>query len=107
MKLHRIDIENLNSLYGKHTIDLEEMLGDTALFLIRGETASGKSTIMDAVSLCLFGVTPRLNGKKIKTNRQRPRPESIMSRGTRRCSARIAFSILRGADRTHYQAAWP
>jgi DNA repair protein SbcC/Rad50 len=105
VKLHKIHIENLNSLYGKHDLNLEEMLGETALFLIRGETASGKSTIMDAVSLCLFGVTPRLTGKSVK-NRKKPRPVTIMSRGTKFCLATIEFSILLGSVRTRYQATW-
>ena len=60
MKLHCIRVENLNSLYGEQTLDLDADLAGASLFLIQGPTGSGKSTLMDAVSLALFGTTPRL-----------------------------------------------
>ena len=62
MKLLRIRVENLNSLYGSHDIDLEGVFRGEPLFLITGPTGAGKSTLMDAVSLALFGQTPRLAG---------------------------------------------
>ena len=60
MKLHQLETKNLNSLYGEQKVDLENELGGAPLFLILGPTGSGKSTLMDAISLALFGQTPRL-----------------------------------------------
>ena len=71
MRLRRIIVENLNSLYGRHEVDLERDLGGESLFLIHGPTGSGKSTLMDAVSLALFGVTPRLTKPAERIRRTR------------------------------------
>ena len=60
MKLHRIEVTNINSLYGDQVVDLDGALAGASLFLIQGPTGSGKSTLMDAISLALFGTTPRL-----------------------------------------------
>ncbi|PJB41966.1 MAG: hypothetical protein CO108_12380 [Deltaproteobacteria bacterium CG_4_9_14_3_um_filter_63_12] len=104
MKLHRIELENLNSLYGSHSLDFEEDLGDAPLFLILGPTGSGKSTVLDAVCLALFGQTPRLELRKGQNDTQ---SWHIMSHGTAHCAASLVFSKLdrQGARRT-YRAAW-
>ena len=54
MKLHRIEVTNINSLYGDQVVDLDGALAGASLFLIQGPTGSGKSTLMDAISLALF-----------------------------------------------------
>lgn len=64
MKFLRLEIENLNSLYGAHAIDLENGLEGSPLFLIAGPTGAGKSTLLDAISLALFGATPRLTQRR-------------------------------------------
>ena len=78
MRILRIELKNLNSLYGDHTVDLAGELGEVPLFLVRGPTGAGKSTIMDAVALALYGVTPRLARGKGKAEEA---PRLIMSRG--------------------------
>ncbi|MBU0551744.1 AAA family ATPase, partial [Myxococcota bacterium] len=103
MKLHQINLENLNSLYGEHKLDLEGALGDPPLFLIVGPTGSGKSTLMDAVSLALFGVTPRLSGERGQDHRE---AHHIMSHGTGSCYAEVIFSKLEGGQRARYRARW-
>lgn len=100
MKLHRIRVENLNSLYGKHEVDLDEVLDGSSLFLIHGPTGSGKSTLMDAVSLALFGQTPRLDGSGTAN------PQFAMSRGTGISHASVEFSKWEGAQRERYRATW-
>ena len=60
MKIIRIRIENLASFEGRHDIDFsEEPLRSSGLFTIVGATGSGKSTCLDALSLSLYGTSPR------------------------------------------------
>lgn len=103
MKLLCVEAFNLNSLYGQHTVDFEAALGGASLFLIYGPTGSGKSTIMDAVSLALFGKTPRLHAKQGDPTAD---PRAIMSRGTGECAATLVFSKLEASSRQTYRAKW-
>ncbi len=103
MRLHRIEVLNLNSLYGEQILDLDKDLAGANLFLIHGRTGSGKSTLMDAVSLALFAKTPRLDGNKEKG----AEPATIMSRGTGECRATVEFSKMGShGERLHYRASW-
>ncbi len=104
MKLHKISLCNLNSLYGEHEIDLQNDLHHAPLFLIVGQTGSGKSTVLDAICLALFGQTPRLPRSPGKADTA---PGLIMSHGTGSCEARVEFS-KREADgmRRTYRVAW-
>ena len=104
MKLHRICATNLNSLYGEQIVDLDVDLEGAGLFLIQGPTGSGKSTLMDAVSLGLFGTTPRLNDLRSAS----AIAEQIMSRGAGTARAEVEFSKWgpKGDARVRYRAAW-
>lgn len=56
MKIRKVTIENLNSLRLQTTIDFgESPLADTGLFAITGDTGAGKTTILDAITLALYG----------------------------------------------------
>jgi exonuclease SbcC len=103
VKIHLIETVNLNSLYGAQKVDLDDALAGESLFLIYGPTGSGKSTLMDAVSLALFGATPRLNAKQGNAAFD---PRAIMSRGTWQCSATVVFSKLEDGARQAYRATW-
>ena len=104
MRFHRLEIHNINSLYGKdHVVDFDDELGTAPLFLIMGPTGSGKSTLLDAICLALFGQTPRQRDK----NNPRDIARAVMSRNTGVCSARLEFSRLDPEDgRLRYQAEW-
>ncbi len=103
MKLHRIIVTNLNSLYGEQVVDLDRDLYGAPLFLIQGPTGAGKSTLMDAVSLALFGSTPRLENLA-----SRDVAEQVMSRGTGVAQAQVEFSKRDAASgrRERYRATW-
>ena len=61
MKLKKLTIDNIASI--EHAvIDFDAApLANERLFLITGETGSGKSTIIDCLCLALFNNTPRLS----------------------------------------------
>lgn len=61
MRILSVKLRNLNSLKGDCTIHFdEEPLLSSGLFAITGPTGSGKSTILDAIMLAIYGKTPRL-----------------------------------------------
>jgi exonuclease SbcC len=102
VKLHRIGATNLNSLYGEQTVDLDADLNGASLFLIQGPTGSGKSTLMDAISLALFGTTPRLGALR----NEKAVAEQVMSRGEGNAQAMVEFSKWESGARVRYRATW-
>ena len=64
MKLKRLIIDNIASIeHAEIDFDAAPLDGEH-LFLITGETGTGKSTIIDCLCLALYGETPRLNAAK-------------------------------------------
>ncbi len=87
MKILKLRFNNLNSLYGQWEIDFtsSEYIS-SGIFAIVGSTGAGKSTILDAISLALYGRTPRLSTVSVSTN-------EVMSRGTGACYAEVFFEV--------------
>lgn len=86
MKLLNLTLCNLASFEGEHVIDFSvEPLAGADLFSIVGETGSGKSTILDAICLALYGLAPRFCGAvnfkflTVITNRRRIRNSRPMT----------------------------
>jgi len=86
MKILNLKFKNINSLAGINEIDFTDpkFTGD-GLFAITGKTGAGKSSILDAISLALFGKTPRveITGQN----------NDVMTRGTNDCFSEIAFEV--------------
>ncbi|QBG48885.1 hypothetical protein EGM51_16305 [Verrucomicrobia bacterium S94] len=96
MKILELRFKNINSLYGEWCIDFTDPdFAADGLFAITGATRSGKTTILDALCLALYGQTPRL-GKMTQSDNE------VMSRQTGDCFAEVLFEAASGT----FRATW-
>ncbi|MEE4240824.1 MAG: AAA family ATPase [Desulfopila sp.] len=97
MKILELRFKNLNSLYGEWLIDFSDPeYTSNGIFALIGPTGAGKSTILDAICLALYGATPRL-GKITRSGNE------IMSRQTGECYAEVVFESQEGRFRCHWE----
>lgn len=99
MQILKLHFKNLNSLVGEWTIDFTVAeYGEQGIFAITGPTGAGKSTILDAICLALYGRTPRLERINASQN-------EIMSRQCGECFASLEFQTSSGTYRTLWSQA--
>lgn len=92
MKILNVTLHNLNSLRVRQTIDFTVApLSDSGLFAITGDTGSGKTTILDALTLALYG--------KIHRNKD---VSEVMTYGETESLAEVEFESISGV----YRASW-
>jgi len=96
MRLIELRLKNLNSLKGEWHINF----ADTAfinegIFAITGQTGAGKTTILDAICLALYGETPRINSISKSSN-------EVMTRQTAECFAEVVIDL----NGEQYRCRW-
>jgi exonuclease SbcC len=85
MRILSITLKNLHSLKGLHEIDLTRpSFVESGIFLITGPTGAGKSTILDALALALYGRAPRYSSKS---------PKEILSKSEKEGFAEVTFQV--------------
>jgi exonuclease SbcC len=95
MKIEGVKFKNINSLQGEWEIRFDRPpLSDTGLFAIVGPNGAGKTSILDALTLALYGETPRAKD-----------PERIvMTRQADESYAEVIFSVGGSLYRSRWSA---
>jgi len=87
-----LEIEGLQSFNETQTVDFDK-LGETGLFGIFGPTGSGKSTVLDAITLALYG----------NVQRAARGTQGIINTGTDSARVSFTFDLLRDNSRKTYR----
>lgn len=110
MKLRKLIIHNIASIADAEIDFSGEVLRDEAVFLICGETGSGKTTILDAICLALYNKTPRLSQATARESYTDVNGESItlsspvqyLRKGSWEASVKLTFE----AGGIDWEASW-
>ncbi|MCR5322951.1 MAG: AAA family ATPase [Lachnospiraceae bacterium] len=95
MKILKLIFENINSYEGKVEIDFTDpgILKGNNQFVICGPMGSGKSTILDAITLALFGSTARLG--RLTTSSGDVSKE-LINKHSGYCKSEVIYSCSKG-----------
>jgi exonuclease SbcC len=102
MNIKTIRFRNINSLRNEHVIDFtDEPLKEAGLFAITGNTGSGKSTILDVISLALYNRIPRFDVKQISKGFIE-KTGSILTKNTKEAYAEVIYECHEGEFRSKW-----
>ena len=116
MNILTITLCNLTSIEGEQIIDFtSEPLRSAGLFAITGDTGAGKSSVLDAICLALYGTAPRLEQAESvkKSDLEQPGNDEVdltpkdarifLRKGQKEGYAHLRFSTAEGEI---YEAQW-
>jgi exonuclease SbcC len=104
MKILKIKFNNINSLKGEQEIDFtKNPFASGSLFAITGPTGSGKSSILDVISLALFNQIPRLGG--ISKN-ELSKTGAVITKNQLEASAEISYECKSGKFTSKWSIAY-
>lgn len=115
MKLLNLKMHNIASIKDATINFGQDPLATAKVFLITGKTGAGKSTILDAICLALYGNTPRMESTQIVKRQDKDTvventlevkindPRLIMRRGCNEAAIELTFE---GGNGKHYKATW-
>ncbi|HET8838607.1 MAG TPA: AAA family ATPase [Flavobacteriaceae bacterium] len=100
MKILKIEFRNINSLKGTHEIDFTKSpFTQGSLFAITGPTGSGKSSVLDVISLALFNRIPRLT----KVSKEEiAKTGAIVTRNQKEALAAVTYEGKSGRFRSEW-----
>ena len=101
MKICKIKFKNIHSLKGEHEIDFENgVLGEAGLFVITGATGTGKSSLLDVITLALFNRIPRID--KPITGKIIEEEGVVLTKNALDCFAEVEYEV----KGTKYRSNW-
>ena len=88
MRLHRLEVTAFGPFAGTQTVDFDALAAG-GLFLLRGATGAGKSSVLDAVCYALYGAVPG----------QRPRTRLRSDHAAAEVMTRVRLEVTLGGRR--------
>ena len=105
MKILKIKIKNINCLRSEWEINFQTPpLSEAGLFAITGPTGSGKSTILDAITLALFNKIPRFESDVISKSFIE-KSGSVITRNETDSFVEVDYSCSKGIFRSKWSIA--
>ncbi len=93
MRILNLRFKNINSLEGEHVINFEQSpFSESGVFAITGPNGSGKTSVMDAITLGLYGETFRFVHPA----------HHVMTQQTVDCFSQVEFAL----SEERYQSIW-